>query len=266
MVTAAHGATRTEPPEAGEFQPHNDYREYLLPALADVLTCVWRRAIGDADGALERVVPDGCVDLVWFGGADLLVAGPDTQAVLSQLPAGAVIIGARLRPGLTLPVLGVPADELLDERVPLRDIWGAEARGLVDQLNNAPTLAERFAALAGVLAARQASARPVDADVQAIIARIVRWPNQRIAQREPELQISQRQLRRRFTAAVGYGPKTFARVMRFQALLARASRPSDRLDLAGLAAEAGYADQAHMTREVRRLAGTTPTELFNPLA
>jgi AraC-like DNA-binding protein len=264
MVTAAHNATPMETTEAGAFQPHNVYREFPPFALAGPLACLWTRTVGDADSALSRVLPNGCVDLVWFGGAELVVAGPDTQPVLSQLPAGAEIIGARLRPGLTLPALGVPADELLDLRVLLRDIWGAEARRLVDQLCDAPTLAERFAALAAALAARHADAGAVDADVQAIIARIAQRPNQRIAERGPELRISQRQLRRRFIAAVGYGPKTFARVMRFQALLAHAQQPSSRLDLASLAAEAGYADQAHLTREVRRLAGSTPTELFSP--
>jgi AraC-like DNA-binding protein len=253
------------PVNAAQFSSvRNFYREFPPPVPNGALTCVWTRTIGDTEGTLGRVVPDGCVDIVWFGDAELVVAGPDTRAVLSQLPAGADIIGARLRPGLTLPALGVPADELLDERVLLRDIWGGAARRLVDQLSDAPTLADRFAALAAALAARQASARPVDADVQAVIARIARQPNRRVAERGPELQLSQRQLRRRFSAAVGYGPKTFARIMRFQALLARANQAAGRLDLASLAAEAGYADQAHMTREVRRLAGTTPTELFAP--
>jgi AraC-like DNA-binding protein len=251
----------TAPADAAHA-PHNVYRQYPPPAPDSPLTCVWTRTIGGTDGALSRVLPDGCVDLVWFGGAELVVAGPDTQAVRSQLPAGANIIGARLRPGLALPALGVPANELLDERVMLRDIWGAEARRLVDQLSDAPTLAERFTALIAALTARHASAGPVDTDVQALIARIAGQPNHRIAERVSELQLSQRQLRRRFSAAVGYGPKTFARIMRFQALLARAEQPAGRLDLASLAAEAGYADQAHMTREVRRLAGTTPTDLF----
>ena len=72
------------------------------------------------------------------------------------------------------------------------------------------------------------------------------------------LGLGERQLRRRFAAAVGYGPKTFARVERFRAALAlvRAGEP-----LARAAAEAGYADQAHMTREIAALAGRTPALL-----
>ena len=72
------------------------------------------------------------------------------------------------------------------------------------------------------------------------------------------LGVSERQLRRRFADAVGYGPKTLARVLRFQRFLALA-RSGD--ELARLALTAGYADQAHLTRETRRLAGRTPLEL-----
>jgi AraC-like DNA-binding protein len=83
------------------------------------------------------------------------------------------------------------------------------------------------------------------------------------------LGISERQLRRRFADAVGYGPKTLARVLRFQRFLALAAG-EDRAaaarggsgDLAGLAFAAGYADQAHLTRECRQLSGRTPAELL----
>jgi transcriptional regulator GlxA family with amidase domain len=74
------------------------------------------------------------------------------------------------------------------------------------------------------------------------------------------LGITERQLRRRFATAVGYGPKTMQRILRFQRFLTLASRAAAP-DLAGLAYEAGYADQAHLTRESGRLAGRTPAEL-----
>jgi AraC-like DNA-binding protein len=55
-------------------------------------------------------------------------------------------------------------------------------------------------------------------------------------------------------------PKRFARIARVQAVLRRLATEPD-ADLAGLAAELGFADQAHLTREVRALAGTTPGRL-----
>lgn len=78
----------------------------------------------------------------------------------------------------------------------------------------------------------------------------------------PTVGLGERQLRRRFQAGVGYGPKTLARVLRFQRLLAllrddQGGRPS----LAEVAVRAGYADQAHMTAECTRLAGRSPAAL-----
>ena len=70
------------------------------------------------------------------------------------------------------------------------------------------------------------------------------------------------ELRRRFRDSVGYGPKTLQRVLRFQRALAGLRPQHEPADsLAGLAASAGYSDQAHMTREIRALSGLTPVEL-----
>jgi transcriptional regulator GlxA family with amidase domain len=70
--------------------------------------------------------------------------------------------------------------------------------------------------------------------------------------------VGERQLRRRFLDAVGYGPKTLQRVLRFRSFLD--DLPLDG-DLADAAARAGYADQPHLNRECRDLAGLTPAEL-----
>jgi transcriptional regulator GlxA family with amidase domain len=67
-------------------------------------------------------------------------------------------------------------------------------------------------------------------------------------------------LRRRFHTAVGYGPATLARILRFGRFLSLLDGGRD--DLAGLAFEAGYADQAHLSRETRRLAGLSPAGLL----
>jgi AraC-like DNA-binding protein len=75
--------------------------------------------------------------------------------------------------------------------------------------------------------------------------------------------LSERQLLRRCVAALGYGPKTLDRILRFQRFVA-AARQHD-LGLARLAADAGYADQPHLTRECVRLAGTTPATLLGRL-
>jgi AraC-like DNA-binding protein len=86
--------------------------------------------------------------------------------------------------------------------------------------------------------------------------RLVR-PGTRVESLADDLGLSERQLRRRFHAAAGYGPKTLQRVLRFRRFLA-GGEP----DLARAALDAGYADQSHLTRECVRLAGRTPTALL----
>jgi len=71
--------------------------------------------------------------------------------------------------------------------------------------------------------------------------------------------VEQRRLHRHRRTAVGYGPKTLERVLRFRRAMRLAS---DTDSLALLAARAGYAGQAHLSRETRRLAGTTPSDMF----
>ncbi|WIY01561.1 helix-turn-helix domain-containing protein [Amycolatopsis mongoliensis] len=73
--------------------------------------------------------------------------------------------------------------------------------------------------------------------------------------------VSERRLRRRFVQAVGYGPATYLRVSRFQRAVALAPRTPG---LAALAAAAGYADQAHLSRDCRALTGLTPRAYFRP--
>jgi AraC-like DNA-binding protein len=79
------------------------------------------------------------------------------------------------------------------------------------------------------------------------------------------LGLSERTLRRRCETAFGYGPKTLARILRFQRFL-RLLRHSDKPRLAALAAASGFADQAHLTREVRDLSGLTPGGFVDQLA
>jgi AraC-like DNA-binding protein len=107
-----------------------------------------------------------------------------------------------------------------------------------------------------------AHADPVDEVVRAAIQWLARHPHGRIDQLSRWIGISSRQLQRRFTTAVGYGAKMFQSVLRFQRLLNLTGRTSVPRNLAQLSADAGYADQAHMTREVQRFSDSPPTLLL----
>ena len=88
-------------------------------------------------------------------------------------------------------------------------------------------------------------------------ARALARPTARVGQVAEDLGVSERQLRRRTLDAIGYGPKMLARVARFRRLIAL-----DDEELALRAVQAGYASQAHMTEEVRRLTGRTPVRFL----
>jgi AraC-like DNA-binding protein len=237
------------------------YREWPAPAvLRDVVACLWARVADDEDQA-GLVLPDGCTDLIWAQGQGASVAGPDTGPVPTTMAAGTVILGARFRPSAGGPVLGIPLSELRDRRVDLADLRRPDALRLSANLNPVAAAA-RILDVTGTLVA---DAQPDLAITQA--AFLLRDPRTRAEDIADDVGLSPRQLRRRCHAAVGYGPKTLQRVLRFRRFVSRidalAQNPPspDGLDLAGLAAQAGYADQAHLTRECGRLAGLTPAAL-----
>jgi AraC-like DNA-binding protein len=210
-------------------------------------------SVARAGGGQTRVLPDGCLDLLWSSRVGLLVAGPDRTAYLSASVPGERWVGLRLPPGVGPAVLGVPADELRDRRVPLADLWGPATAGLADRVASGPAGAvlaavaiERLRAAGGPdpLGARIAGRLAAGATVGAVAA---------------EVGLGPRALHRRSQALFGYGPKTLARILRMRRALdlARAGAP-----LAEVAARCGYADQAHLTRDVKELAGVPPTALL----
>jgi AraC-like DNA-binding protein len=239
-----------------------DYREWAPPAaLAPWVRRVWELTVPGASGP-GRVLPDGCMDLVVIGGR-LLVAGPDTGPVAVRRLAGETVFGLRFHPGAGPAVLGPAASELRDTRVSLEAVWGRDGHELEERVA-AASPADGLAALQERLLARLGAAReprpdPLVAAAVHLLEGHAVLPG-RVGGLGDTLGLGERQLRRRFHAAVGYGPKTLARVLRFQRLLGLLDRP--RPSLAVAAADAGYADQAHMTTECARLAGITPTALL----
>jgi AraC-like DNA-binding protein len=201
------------------------------------IACVWTRD-PEPQTRRHRILPDACVDIVWAG-SRLVVAGPATGPVTTTVAANTAAFGVRFRVGAAGAALGIPAAELLDATVPLEDVWrdGWELTERVGDRRSADTL------------------------VQIVRARIVAAPDAlvRAAATGADPNLGARQLRRRFADAVGYGPKTLQRILRFQRFLALAQTSTD---LARLALEAGYADQAHLTRECSRLAGLPPAALL----
>jgi AraC-like DNA-binding protein len=238
------------------------YREFRPGGeLSGLVACTWERVVPRSGApSASRVLPDGCVDLVWRRGG-LLVAGADSGPLMSALEPDETIVGLRLRPGIAGPALGLPASELRDARVALERLWGPSGVELTERVGAADGAPARRRLLEEALLARLARIGEPDRLVLAA-ARRLGLPRTRVGSLSAVLGSSERQLLRRFNAAVGYGPKTLDRVLRFQRFLSLAPAVArERDELARVAAELGYADQAHLSRECRRLSGLTPTEL-----
>ena len=220
------------------------------PGLERAVACVWENE--PAEKCVQLVVPDGCVDLMWTHAGELVIAGADTGPQRFTLPAGGLTSALRLRPGVAGSVLGMPASELRDRRVAAAEVWGLKAGALEDTLAEAGP-SDRLRVLARVVAERAAAPDPL---VAAAARRLISHRG-RVAGVAAELGVSERQLHRRTTAAVGYGPKVLARIARLRRLVAIGDGP-----LASRAFDAGYASQAHMSDEVRRLTGLTPVRFL----
>ena len=185
---------------------------------------------------------------VWDGPTDVANAGPARCAQYD------LDVRAARR------ILGVPMSELANRAVALDDVLGGSARDLSERMSETEGWRARFALVDAVLARRLHQAPPADAGVSWALDRIAATGGSvRIGHLARDLGWSHRRLIARFRDQVGVAPKTVARVARLQGVLACAAGAHG--DWARVAATCGYADQAHLVREVRALTGTTPGRL-----
>jgi AraC-like DNA-binding protein len=198
----------------------------------------------------ERVLPDGCADIVFSvdDGAAMIVGTMTRPLFLrDRVPA---FFGVRFRPGRAGAFLRLPLHEITDRSLDFRD------RELAERVAQAPTAAARVTVIEAWLAQRIAEPdRRIDRAVELLAA------GRAVDDVAREVNLSRQHLRRRFLQQVGVGPKTFARVARFRRLLKRVEGEASP-SWAAAAADTGYFDQSHLIADFRELAGTTPVPFF----
>ncbi|PDT37819.1 AraC family transcriptional regulator [Rhizobium sp. M10] len=238
------------------------YREYAPPPpLRRHFSRLWSNSLHDGPPATVAIVPDGYCDLLWIGGR-LVVAGPDRTAAFPLIRPGTTVIGARFAPGAAAPWLKTPLSALVGCSVRLSDIGRKGTAEFEARLADCRDAADAMALFARLLeeAAREEEEPAPDAAVIFAAAESGCSPSSL----PHRLDISERQLRRRCHQHFGYGAKTLERIRRFQRFLDLCRR-SHAMPLAHLALEAGFADQAHMTREVGELSCLTPAVICDQL-
>jgi AraC-like DNA-binding protein len=237
--------------------------EWLLerrpPAdLAGQLVCAWRGDFGDA----RTLLPDERVDMYWVAGL-VWVSGPETRSWPSSAWPGTGAVGVRFRSGVASSLLGVAASELRDARVRLDQLWGDRAaRELAERVSCRDDADGRAAELENAVRQMAAGAWVLDVVALEVTERLRLAGTASARELARAIHLSERQLHRRCTAAFGYGPEFLLRMLRIQRFLQLARGGSRPPRLADLAIDAGYADQPHLTREVRSIMGTTPAQLL----
>lgn len=248
-----------------------NYRTYAPPpALRPFVRALWSLEGHDPAPATDRIFPDGCMELVvhlgtpfsaWDGdGCERVqpaafVVGQMTEALRVRPSRRAAVVGVRFHPGGAFPFLRVPQHELFGRR-PALDELGTALAGTVLRVHD-DGIDAAVARITTELIQQASRVDTPDRRVTACASAIERTAGRvTVDALAQDVGVGARQLERLFRDAVGLAPKTLARLARFQASL-RACEAGAPLAAAGLAA--GYADQAHFTREFRRVAGLTPS-------
>lgn len=262
MTRHAKESSATPPGIAGVT---GQYREDVpRPGLQAHFQCIWTSVLPDPHAGGIAVVPDGCVDLIWRAGR-LRVVGPDVIAARPDLSPGARVLGARFQPGAARQWLGLPLSEIVGQSVELADLRGTLARDFAFRMEDTQSIARQAQVFQEQLMAMPQPMTAPDKSASEIF-RLAAMPSRDeglvAARMRERLGLSERTLLRHCRDHFGYGPKTLERILRFQRFLSLA-REDRNAGLVALAVDAGYADQAHLAREVRTLCGMTASALLS---
>jgi AraC-like DNA-binding protein len=187
-----------------------------------------------------------------------LLVGHSIDAVALGPSGPMATLGVSFKPAGASAWLRWRLAEMAGRIVELDAAWPAFARAAVARAGEARTDQERFDAVEQALLDLLPDDAAPDPAVMATVERLRRTGGQAsITAMGRAAGMSRRQLERRFADAVGLSPRLYGRIVRFQHVLQHVGR----IGGADLAARCGYADQAHLIREVRRFAGRTPGAL-----
>jgi AraC-like DNA-binding protein len=220
----------------------------------------------------EHVLPTGTVHLALrlagpplrlFAGTDdprgtafghAVVGGVRTAFYAREAGTPGYSVGAQLEPAACRALFGATAQDLAQRHTPLGDLWGPAAGLLIEQLQAGPDATDQLALLEQWLLARLRPASAMHPGVALALTTLSR--GERVAAAVRASGLSHRHLLARFRETTGLAPKEHARILRLQHAIEALRQPG--LALAEIAAGAGYADQAHFTRDFRAFAGMTP--------
>lgn len=190
-----------------------------------------------------------------------VLGGPVMTSQIIDSAEQVRVMGVVFRPGGAHALTGEHQQSMLSRDIDLDDLFGAAARQLRQRLLETGAAARRIALLQQWLL-RQRRGPATDPAVAHVLMALDRAPQwARIAPLVKETGLSEDCFGERFRRQVGMGPKRYARLQRFRAVLVQVHR-AQTVDWCRVAADGGFTDQAHLVREFRAFAGLTPTALM----
>ena len=244
------------------------------PRLAGFVEILWYWEGPRRPHDFERLLPDGSMELIVnlredevraYDRRDLrrferlegcILTGPRSEYFVIDTDQQTRVLGVHFRPGGAFPFLRLPADELHCLQISLSGVWGSFAREVRERALTAKTAGARFDVLESALLARLAKPLERHRAVDYALGQFCTGART-VAEVVKTTGLSARRFIQLFKQQVGMAPKQYCRVRRFQAVIR--NLPSGlAIDWAGLAADHGYFDQAHLIHEFHAIAGISP--------
>jgi AraC-like DNA-binding protein len=246
------------PPPAGKFR-HT--RRHAAPELAHIISHYWMvswdlRGLGPCQ---QETLPHPNIQVIFEKGKSA-VSGVHTGKFSRTLEGRSHVFGVKFNPGGFRPFLNGAASELMDLVVPVKEVFGEEVAEL-DALLTSRRGEEAMIKAANEFFVARAPKRDPAMDLAGrLVAQIFDEPEiKTVDDLVRRVKIGKRSLQRIFNEYVGVHPKWVIRRYRLHELLER-FHSGVRLDLARLAVELGYFDQAHLINDFREIVGHSPTE------
>ncbi len=244
----------SQPMYYGELHPR--------PELKPWVAAHWFFRVEPDAPEMDHWIPlSGGVMLAVPAGGEPVLTGPRTEPLKTRVRGGDRVWGSILWPGAAPSLLGVDVEALRSGRIPARFALGdAAASVLEERCARIEAEDEASRLLDAVFLERLPPTRALDEKVMQAVFRLLHSGGETaISEVASTIGLSPRQLRRRFRKQVGLSPKELARIQRMRVSAVEAVFDDDEPWVA-IAADRGYADQAHLIREFRDLLGVTPSD------
>lgn len=256
-----------------------DYNTFEPPStLHKLVKCFWilESNIGDKLEK-QRIVPDGCMEMIFHFGDPYKQYLSDGDVIIQPRcfvfgqitspldiePTGCTgIFAVRFYPESFNPFATIPISNMENRAVPLAELFGQAGIHLEQEVISAQTTEERIGLCEKFLIARLTTPETIDRVVKSSVETILSLNGQlSVDELVQHVDISRRQLERRFSSVIGISPKQLARIIRLQATI-KMLLNGQFTSLTAVAYDGDFYDQAHFIKDFKAFTGLSPKKFY----